>query len=417
MINNLSDVPPNWIKVRFDEIAENITDRIEKPNESGLEYYIGLEHLDTDQIRIKRFGSTEDVKATKFLCKKGDIIFGKRNAYLRKVAVTDRDAVVSAHSMVIRPIGDLIVPDFLPCFMQSSIFWKTAHAISEGSMSPTIKWKTLAKQEFWIPSIDEQKKIAETSKSIQQNIDDNEKLTSIIKKMNINMLEELITKGYKDVKLKNGENSNVPVSWKHKKIIDFCYVKGRIGWKGLKKKEFTDKGPYLVTGTDFVDGKVDWDKCYHITEDRYYESPEIMVENGDILLTKDGTIGKIAFVEHAPEKVSLNSHLLLIRPNDIIIPKYLYYVLNSNIFRLYIEMQKTGSTLKGLSQKRFEKFEVAIPPINEQKKIVEILELFDELIKTKDVNSNNLNNLKKKLTDDLISGNLKIPPGALRNVQ
>ena len=119
MNSNLQNMPPNWIKVRFDEIAENITDRIDKPNESGLEYYIGLEHLDTDQIRIERFGSTEDVKATKFLCKKGDIIFGKRRSYLRKVAVTDRDAVVSAHSMVIRPKGELIVSEFLPCFMQS----------------------------------------------------------------------------------------------------------------------------------------------------------------------------------------------------------------------------------------------------------------------------------------------------------
>lgn len=417
MISNLSEVPPNWIKVRFDGIAENITDRIDKPKESGLEHYIGLEHLDTDQIRIKRFGSTDDVEATKFLCKKGDIIFGKRNAYLRKVAVTDRDAVVSAHSMVIRPKGDLVVSDFLPCFMQSSIFWKTAHAISEGSMSPTIKWKTLAKQEFWIPSVEEQRKIAETIWSIQQNIDDNEKLTSIVKKMKSHVLEELITKGYNNETLKHVGNSIIPLSWERKKIIDFCYVKGRIGWKGLKKTEFTDKGPYLVTGTDFVDGKVDWDKCYHITEDRYYESPEIMVENGDILLTKDGTIGKIAFIEHAPNKVSLNSHLLLIRPNHIIVPKYLYYILNSNSFSLFIEMQKTGSTLKGLSQKLFERFEVSIPQINEQNKIVEILELFDEIIITKDVNSNNLLKIKKKLIDEILLGNLRIPQEALQNVQ
>ncbi|MDD4249490.1 MAG: hypothetical protein PHT13_10325, partial [Methanosarcina sp.] len=88
MTSNLKNVHPNWQNVRFDEIAEIVTDRIEKPTESGLSDYIGLEHLDTDCIRIKRFGSTEDVDATKFLCKKGDIIFGKRRAYLRKLAVS-----------------------------------------------------------------------------------------------------------------------------------------------------------------------------------------------------------------------------------------------------------------------------------------------------------------------------------------
>lgn len=184
MTSNLKNILPNWQKVRFDEIAEIVTDRIEKPTESGLSDYIGLEHLDTDCIRIKRFGSTEDVDATKFLCKKGDIIFGKRRAYLRKLAVSDREAVVSAHSMVLRPTGDKIYPDFLPCFMQSIIFWKTAHSISEGSMSPTIKWKTLAAQEFWLPSVEEQKKISDLLWSIEDNIQKTEKLietTEILK--------------------------------------------------------------------------------------------------------------------------------------------------------------------------------------------------------------------------------------------
>jgi len=130
MISNLPEVPPNWIKVRFDDIAEIVKDRVENPSESGLAYFIGLEHLDTDCIRLKRFGSAEDVKSSKFICKKGDIIFGRRRTYLRKVAISDRDAVVSTDAMIFRPIGDKIYPDFLSCFMQSSIFWKTVHANS-----------------------------------------------------------------------------------------------------------------------------------------------------------------------------------------------------------------------------------------------------------------------------------------------
>jgi type I restriction enzyme S subunit len=122
MISELSKVPSQWKKVKFEDIIENITDRIDNPQEAGLSNYIGLEHLDTDGIRIKRYGSPNDVQATKFLCKKGDIIFGKRRAYLRKLAVTERDAVVSAHSMVLRPKAGKIYSDFLPWFLHSSQF-------------------------------------------------------------------------------------------------------------------------------------------------------------------------------------------------------------------------------------------------------------------------------------------------------
>ena len=90
MISEIVKVPLGWEKVKFGDIAKNITNRIDNPKKSGLKDYIGLEHLDTDEIRIKRYGSPDEVEATKFLCKKGDIIFGKRRAYLRKLAITSR---------------------------------------------------------------------------------------------------------------------------------------------------------------------------------------------------------------------------------------------------------------------------------------------------------------------------------------
>ncbi|AKB40079.1 restriction endonuclease subunit S [Methanosarcina mazei] len=408
MISNLKNVPPNWQKVRFDEIAEIVTDRIEKPTESGLSDYIGLEHLDTDCIRIKRFGSTEDVDATKFLCKKGDIIFGKRRAYLRKLAVSDREAVVSAHSMVLRPTGDKIYPDFLPCFMQSSIFWKTAHSISEGSMSPTIKWKTLATQEFWLPGIEEQKKISELLWSIEDNIQKTEKLIETTEKLKQGLLNELLTKGIGHTRFKDSELGRIPEEWEVKSISDFCYVKGRIGWKGLKKEEFTEEGPYLITGTDFEDGKINWSTCYRITEERYIESPEISVEAGDILLTKDGTIGKVAIIDYLPDKASLNSHLLLIRPNSNVTSKHLYYVLNSNLFERYVDMKKTGSTRLGLSQKSFENFRIPIPDLQEQRRIVNIIDTVNHQTNSNINNIGKLTNLKKKMANELLSGKIKI---------
>jgi type I restriction enzyme S subunit len=147
---------PGWKVWRFDQMATNVNVRIENPSESGMEHYVGLEHLDADSLRIRRWGSPDDVEATKLMFKKGDIIFGRRRAYQRKLGVAEFDGICSAHAMVLRAKPDVVLPEFLPFFMQSDLFMKRAVEISVGSLSPTINWKTMAVQEFAVPPVKEQ---------------------------------------------------------------------------------------------------------------------------------------------------------------------------------------------------------------------------------------------------------------------
>jgi len=114
-----SGLSKGWLKVRFDEIAENIIDHVEVPSESGYERFVGGDHLDSGSLKISRWGSTSDVEAQKLLFKKGHILFGKRNAYLRKVAYADFDGVCSAHMMVLKAKTEYVLEDFLPFFMQT----------------------------------------------------------------------------------------------------------------------------------------------------------------------------------------------------------------------------------------------------------------------------------------------------------
>ena len=144
--------------VRFEKIAINISERVE-PKKTELTTYVGLEHLDADNLRIERTGTPDDVIGTKLKIYKGDIIFGKRRAYLRKVAVSHFDGIASAHSMILRANENHIEKDFLPFFMQSDAFMNRAVQISEGSLSPTIKAKTLAQQEFILPKKEKQKEL------------------------------------------------------------------------------------------------------------------------------------------------------------------------------------------------------------------------------------------------------------------
>ena len=150
-------------KVKFEKIALNISERIE-PQKTTLDIYVGLEHLDPDNLIISRTGKPGDVIGTKLKIYKNDIIFGKRRAYQRKVAVSYFDGIASAHSMILRANEKYIEKEFLPFFMQSDVFMNRAVQISEGSLSPTIKWKTLATQEFLLPKKEKQKGLTKVFK-------------------------------------------------------------------------------------------------------------------------------------------------------------------------------------------------------------------------------------------------------------
>ena len=151
---------PGWTRVAFGEMATCVNDRVDNPADAAVDRYVGLEHLDSDSLVIRRWGNPTDVSATKLLFRKGDIIFGRRRVYQRKLAVADFDGICSAHAMVLRAKPAVVMPQFLPFFMQSDLFMDRAKAISVGSISPTINWTTLAKEEFALPPSGDQRRLA-----------------------------------------------------------------------------------------------------------------------------------------------------------------------------------------------------------------------------------------------------------------
>jgi type I restriction enzyme S subunit len=164
-VSDNKTLKPDWRIWRFEQMAANVNVRIDNPSESGMEHYVGLEHLDSDSLKIRRWGTPDDVEATKLMFKKGDIIFGRRRAYQRKLGVAEFDGICSAHAMVLRAKPDVVVPEFLPLFIQSDLFMNRAVEISVGSLSPTINWKALAAQEFALPPVAVQERIVATIES------------------------------------------------------------------------------------------------------------------------------------------------------------------------------------------------------------------------------------------------------------
>ena len=181
-------------KYRFDQIAINCTKK-KKPVEEDKYTYIGLEHLDSENLVVSRWGSEVAPIGEKLLMQKGDILFGKRRAYQKKVAIAPFDGIFSAHGMVLRPKEDVIDKNFFPLFISSDYFLEAAIAISVGSLSPTINWKDLAKLEFELPPLPEQKKLAEALWAINDTLQAYQKLLietdELVKSQFIEMFGEL----------------------------------------------------------------------------------------------------------------------------------------------------------------------------------------------------------------------------------
>ena len=148
------------MKYKFEDIIFNITEK-KKPVEEDKYNYIGLEHLESGNLFISKWGSDTAPEGEKIVMKKGDVLFGKRRAYQKKVAISPIDGIFSAHGMVLRPKEDVICKEFLPFFISSEAFLNEAIRISVGGLSPTINWKDIKELEFDLPSLAEQKVLAE----------------------------------------------------------------------------------------------------------------------------------------------------------------------------------------------------------------------------------------------------------------
>ncbi len=246
----------------------------------------------------------------------------------------------------------------------------------------TLSYETLSQMKIPYPPSYEQDKIAEFIVDKLNKIEDIK--STIIQEIQTiedykkSLITEAVTKGLdKNVEMKDSGVEwigKIPKHWKVIRIKNTALLKARIGWQGLRSDEFLDdeRLPYLVTGTDFKEGFVDWKNCVRISEQRFEMDKNIQIKENDLLITKDGTIGKLAIAKNCPDKASLNSGVFVIRNQGPYkySDKYMYYLLQSEQFLLWFELNDAGnSTIRHLYQKDFYNFSFTYPEEQEQEKI------------------------------------------------
>ena len=203
------------------------------------------------------------------------------------------------------------------------------------------------------------------------------------------------------------------------KLGDYLYIKGRIGWKGLKKSEYINDGNFrIINGESLTKDGIDWSKSGFITRERYEESPEIMLREGDILISKDGTIGKLGYIDHLEMPSTVASGIFVLRnlKPEIINTRFIYNYLSSIYFKNFITARTEGSVIPHLYQKDFVDLDFPLPKLDIQDKIVDILDAIAYKIELNNKINNNLEEQARALFRNLFSDNNEYKTVTLGNV-
>lgn len=176
-------------------------------------------------------------------------------------------------------------------------------------------------------------------------------------------------------------SGEVPSDWSQTTLGSLCVIKARIGWRGLAASEYTDNGPLLIAGKHIQAGEIDWDACDHISEERYDESPEIMLRQGDVIFSKDGSIGNPALIRALPGPATINGTMMMLRPDpNRIDPEFLFQFVRGPAFARMISEKVSGSSIPHIFQRDIIHFPTVLPPLEEQRRIAEVLRSVDEAV-------------------------------------
>ena len=199
-------------------------------------------------------------------------------------------------------------------------------------------------------------------------------------------------------------NKFIVIDWEQRKLSELATMHARIGWQNLRTSEFLDAGDYmLITGTDFEDGKVNYSTCHYVEKERYDQDKNIQIKNGNILITKDGTLGKVAYVEGLSLPATLNAGVFNVEVKDEneTDSKYLFQFLKAPFLMDYVSKKATGGTIKHLNQNILVDFPIATPSKAEQVRIGEYFSNLDNLITLHQRKCEELKNIKKFMLQNM----------------
>lgn len=356
---------PGWRMVKFGDIAENIAVRV-SPAVADTDVYVGLEHLEPETLHLRRWGHPTDVEGDKLRFWKGDVIFARRRAYQRKLALAEFDGICSAHAMVIRAKPKMILPEFLPFFLQSDMFMERAVEISVGSLSPTINWTTLCIQEFPLPPIEEQKRFAEILHACSESQERKFAVLTNAIALRSRIVNEIANSLNPRQSSKDWRTGNL------KEVFEQRKEKGASHLETLSVTIYGEIVPRNSLNRN-VEDRTGPEKCFK-------------VKPGDIAYNTMRMWQGACGLANSPGVISPAYTVITCKSKDQL-PSFWLQVFRSKWMKKSFERFSTGiaSDRWRLYFKDFSLIKVKIPPLDFQLKVVDELRLLDEAIRSAEI--------------------------------
>jgi len=362
-----------WTRVAFGDVVQLCRERSSDPTEDGFDRYVGLEHLEPGDLKIRRWGNVADGTTFTNVFRAGQVLFGKRRAYQRKVAVADFDGVCSGDIYVLEAKGDRLLPELLPFICQTDRFFEHAVGTSAGSLSPRTNWESLAGYEFALPPLEEQRRIAEvlgagdeTIKSMDEGVRQGERLYSALLVAVFGPHVSAAKSGCVQKARAKGK------SWTWHRVDElFDLQLGKMSSK--KAREGKDQTSY-IKNNNVLWGAFELNDLPTMSFSST-ERQKFSLQEGDLIVCEGGEIGRAAIWRSVDREIVYQKALHRLRPLDrrALPGFFLHYLRYCALFGI-LEKIATGTTLLHLPQERLAELLLPFPVPSEQEDCIRSFE-------------------------------------------
>ena len=347
---------------RFEEITINSTEK-KKPVEADKDAYLGLEHLDTSCLHVTRWGSEVAPIGDKLIMRKGDVLFGRRRAYQKKVAIAPFDGIFSAHGMVLRPRTEVITERFFPFFISSDYFLDAAINISVGSLSPTINWRDLKELTFNIPPLDEQDALADELWAFEDTKEAYNRLMTATDALVKSQFIEMF-----------GDPRNNTYKWPLETLNGISISKLSYG-SGAAAEPYDGTVRYIRITDINESGELNDDVKSPDTYEEKYELHE-----GDILFARSGaTVGKTYCHRGGLGSCVYAGYLIRLVPDRTkVLPAYVFYYTKSDYYNEFVALNQRTVAQPNINAQQYGELQICIPPLELQNRFAAFVESTDK---------------------------------------
>ena len=346
-----------WTRVRFGDVVRLSTERCTDPVSAGIDRYVGLEHLEPGDLCIRAWGNVADGVTFTNRFRPGQVLFGKRRAYQRKVAVAQFDGICSSDIYVFEPADDRLMPELLPFICQTDGFFDHALKTSAGSLSPRTNWSSLGDYEFDLPPIDEQRRTIECLNAIRSTKQAYSELLAACRALYESAVERSVAPYLEE---------RVPLGTIAHRITN--------GFVGTAAKHYVADGIPYIRSLNVRRSGIDTKDMVFISSEFHNQCEKSKLCTGDLLTVQSGHVGETAVVPD--ECDGWNCHAVIITRLDKAKaePGFIAAYLNSAIGRAQLQTYFVGSTVAHLNTSDLAKLHVPVPCLATQKKILRTLQ-------------------------------------------